>query len=70
MTPQPPLPPKRVAYTPAQFAEAIGITEPAVRRYIREGLLAAKKVGGRWFIPASEADRMFETGDSTQERTA
>jgi excisionase family DNA binding protein len=64
MTPQPPPTTQRVAYTPAQFAEAIGVGEPAVRRYIREGLLKAKKVGGRWFIPASEADRLFETGDA------
>jgi excisionase family DNA binding protein len=65
MTPQPSPPSaQRVAYTPAQLAEAVGIAEAAVRRYIREGHLKANRLGGRLFIPAAEVDRVFGSGDA------
>lgn len=65
MTPQPPTEPtERVAYTPAQLGVALGLTEAAVRRYIREGHLRATKLGGRLFISASEVDRVFGRGDA------
>lgn len=64
MTPQPPSPPQRVAYTPAQLAEALGLGEAAVRRYIRVGQLKATKLGGRLFVSAAEVDRVFGRGDA------
>lgn len=65
MTPQPPTAStERVAYTPAQLAEALGLGEASVRRYIREGHLKATKLGGRLFISASEVDRVFGSGDA------
>lgn len=65
MTPQPPTAStERVAYTPAQLAEALGLADTAVRRYIREGHLKATKIGGRLFISAAEVDRVFGRGDA------
>jgi predicted site-specific integrase-resolvase len=51
--------PERVAYTPAEFAEAIGTNVKAVRQYINTGQLKAVRLGNRLYIPVSEKDRLF-----------
>lgn len=51
--------PERVAYTPAEFAEAIGTNVKAVRQYISNGELKATRLGNRLYIPISERDRLF-----------
>lgn len=51
--------PERVAYTPAEFAEATGAKIKAVRRHIANGEIKATKLGNRFYIPATEITRLF-----------
>jgi excisionase family DNA binding protein len=51
-------PPPRLAYTLNEAAEAIGVSERQVRRYIADGTLTAKRPGGRVIIPV-EALKAF-----------
>ena len=41
---------ERIALSPAEAAEALGLSEMTVLRRIREGKLPAKKVGHLWLI--------------------
>lgn len=51
--------PERVAYTPAEFAEATGAKVKAVRQHIANGEIKAVKLGNRYYIPISEVSRLF-----------
>lgn len=53
----------RLAYSPAEFAEAIGVTRQHIHNLINRGDLRAVKVGRCTRIPASEAVRLF-AGDA------
>lgn len=55
--------PERVAYTPAEFAEAIGARIKTVRKHIANGEIRAEKLGNRFYIPASEVTRLFGDKD-------
>jgi excisionase family DNA binding protein len=56
--------PERVAYTPAEFAEAIGARVKTVRQHIANGEIRAEKLGNRFYIPASEVARIFGDKDA------
>jgi len=49
----------RLAYSPTEFAEAIGVTRQHVHNLIARGDLRSVKVGRCTRIPASEATRLF-----------
>ena len=53
----------RLAYSPTEFAEAIGVTRQHVHNLIARGELRAVKVGRCTRIPASEVSRLF-AGDA------
>ena len=48
----------RLAYSPAELAEALGVTRQTVHNLIRRGELRAVKIGRTTRIPASEALRI------------
>ena len=48
----------RLAYTPAQLAKMLGVTTNRIRRWIKDGLLKANKMGRTWLIPQSEVRRL------------
>jgi excisionase family DNA binding protein len=43
----------------ADVAQALEISTTTLRRYIRQGDLAGKKVGGRWLISESALEQYF-----------
>jgi excisionase family DNA binding protein len=43
----------------ADVARALQISTTTLRRYIRQGDLAGKKVGGRWLISESAIEQYF-----------
>lgn len=46
--------------TPQDFAARVGVSTNTVRRWIRDGVIKGKKIGPRrWFIHASEAEKVF-----------
>ena len=51
--------PRRVAYTPAEFAQITGLKADQVRRQIRLGEIKAVKVGGLYCISRTEVERLF-----------
>lgn len=40
----------------AETAERLGRSTEQVRRYLREGRLGGRRVGGQWFIPAADVE--------------
>ena len=44
--------------TPAQAAQALGVTVQTVRRWIRVGALPAERVGWRWRLKQADVDAM------------
>ena len=44
-------------YTTATVAKLAGVDQTFVRRSLRAGRLRGEKLGGRWVIPADEAER-------------
>jgi excisionase family DNA binding protein len=53
----------RLAYSPAELAEALGVTRQHVHNLIQRGELRAVKVGRCTRIPATEATRLL-AGDA------
>lgn len=51
---------ERIAYSPDEFAEALGISHKTIYTYLGAGLIRSPKLGRRRFIPASEADRLAD----------
>lgn len=43
--------PPRTAYTLLEVARSLGVSERQVRRYRDQGLLRAKRIGGRVVVP-------------------
>lgn len=41
-------------YSLQEAAELLGRSEVTVRRYVKTGKLASKKLGGKYIIPAAE----------------
>jgi excisionase family DNA binding protein len=44
---------------PPEFATKVGVQPPTVYAWIRSGQLKAHRVGGRFYIPATELNRLF-----------
>lgn len=55
--------PPRVAYTPSEVGDRLGLSEWSVRRLIRSGQLRATRVGRRWVVPV-EAVTEFVNGSA------
>ena len=52
---------KITLYSTDELSEKLNVTVTTLRRYIKNGNLKARKVGGRWFI-SEEALREFFKG--------
>lgn len=50
----------RQAYSPAEVAEMIGRSEWTVRKHLREGWIAGTVHRGKWFVPASEVEKLVK----------
>ena len=49
---------RRKAWSVSEVAQAFGVPEPSVRRWIIDGELIATKLGSTWLIPNSEVQRI------------
>ena len=57
--------------TPRQAAERIGATTRSVQRWIAQGLLPARRVGGRWRVASGAIDALIseKRADAVQDRS-
>lgn len=52
--------------TPEEAAELLSVTPHTIRRWIREGIIEARKVGFKnWWIKRSELDRVVSDNKKT-----
>jgi hypothetical protein len=51
--------PERTAYTPAEVAASMGLTERMITQAIRKGQLEARRVDGRIVVTTEEAKRFL-----------
>jgi excisionase family DNA binding protein len=49
----------RAAFSPAEIAERLGLSEAAVLRACRSGVIRSVRIGRRILIPASEPQRLL-----------
>jgi excisionase family DNA binding protein len=49
-------------YRPSEIARLLGFPKPSVYGWIKDGEIKALKLGGRFFVPASEVERLI-SGD-------
>jgi excisionase family DNA binding protein len=56
--------------TVAQVAEQLQVSEVTVRRWLREGSLHGRQLGGRagWRVSVEELERFMRSRDGTEER--
>ncbi len=45
-----------------EVMKRLGVTKPTVHRWIKEGILPAKRVGGLYFIAESDLEKILERG--------
>jgi excisionase family DNA binding protein len=45
-------------YRPPEFAKLVGVTPPTIVSWIKAAKLKAQKIGGRYYIPVTELDRL------------
>lgn len=60
-------PPERLAYSIAEAAQLLGVSESTVKRLLASGKLAAVKVGGHRRISRTELYRLLEIPTEAQE---
>ncbi len=58
---------ERRAYTPAEAAEVLGLSEQAVRDLCRDGRIRGIKLGGQWRIPRTALEEVL--GESLTPQT-
>jgi excisionase family DNA binding protein len=56
--------------TVAEIAERLRVSEVTVRRWLREGALVGRQLGGRagWRVAATELERFMRSRDGAGER--
>jgi len=59
---------ERLAYTPAEAAEALGVSEAWVLYHLKDGTLPGVRIGRRWFVHAESLDRLLSGEDSAEVR--
>jgi len=47
-------------YNLDEISKELGVTKATLRKYIKEGRLAAQKVGGRWLISEEALSEFFK----------
>lgn len=53
---------EKKAYTPQEFAQALGVHVNTVYNYIYGKKLRVVKIGRKWYIPKDELDRILREG--------
>ncbi|ADH63469.1 DNA binding domain protein, excisionase family [Allomeiothermus silvanus DSM 9946] len=51
---------KKLAYSRKEVAELLGLHVNTIDKYVRLGVLPARKLGSRWLIPASALREWLE----------
>jgi excisionase family DNA binding protein len=51
---------ERLAFSPAETGQVLGISEATVRRAIETGQIYARRLGRKWLIPVTETKRLLE----------
>lgn len=46
----------------AEAARLLGKSRPSIYRYLDEGRLGGRKIGGRWYVSRGTVDRWWEAG--------
>ena len=46
----------------ALAARLLGKSRPSIYRYLEEGRLGGRKIGGRWYVSRAAVDRWWEAG--------
>lgn len=54
--------------TPADVAVLLGLSERTIKRYISDGTIPAKKLGGRWIIRRVDLDRVLAPDPKPERR--
>lgn len=54
-----------LTYSPAQAAEAIGMSTDRVRELCATGEMPARRIGGRWYISRTRLERWLEETDES-----
>lgn len=60
--PRPPV--ARIAYSPRELAEALGVTRPTVQTWIARGYVPSVKIGGKRFIAIDVFDRLVAEAEA------
>lgn len=55
-------PVKRLVYTVAEAAQALGVSDQTIARRIKDGSLQATRLGKRLLLPASEIEKFGKVG--------
>lgn len=53
---------KKILSVP-EFSEIIGTPETTIRRWLREGKLKGTRIGRKWLIPITEAEKIINPPD-------
>jgi excisionase family DNA binding protein len=46
---------------PPRIAKKVGVSEDTVRNWCKSGAIKAVRIGGSWFVPADEEQRIYES---------
>jgi excisionase family DNA binding protein len=52
----------RLTYKVGEVADALGVTDETVRRWITEGRVQASRIGREYLIRAAELERLLQEG--------
>ncbi|WP_027883450.1 helix-turn-helix domain-containing protein [Meiothermus rufus] len=59
---------KKLAYSRKEVAELLGLHVNTIDKYVRLGVLPARKLGSRWLIPASALREWLEGHENNPAR--
>src|SRR5689334_22953192 len=60
--------PDRIAYRSAEVAAMLGVDQVRVQRWLVNGTLPGRKIGGLWFVYADDLEAMLRTYDAGDAR--
>lgn len=52
----------RLAYSPDEVGELVGVNRKTVIGWIRDGVLPGRQIKGRWFVAAQDVQNLLGSG--------